>query len=177
LEETTTMSSSDADQNANFWQRLTLAVIDVIPKCLWPLVVMMALLLFKGPVYGTIVSASHQISSGASFEIGAAKVTLQKRAIPGAPADVQQALSKMDLDLILFMARNEGGNNTVDTCTPDSLVVLGTLEEYKMMTIIKEKWHDDQGKECDGYHYAYLPLYTETRNYLVKVLNALTFTA
>jgi hypothetical protein len=176
LKAATTMSG-EPDQNVNFWQRLTLAVIDVLPKCLWPLVGVMALLLFKGPVYDTIVSASHQISSGASVEIGAVKVKLEKRTIPDAPADVQQALSKLDLDLILFMARNEGGDNTVDTCTPDSFTVLGRLEEYKMMIITKEKLHGDKGKECDGYHYAYLPLYTETRNYLMKVLNALTFTA
>jgi hypothetical protein len=46
-----------------------------------------------------------------------------------------------------------------------------------MMAVAKEKLHDDKDKEWDGYHYTYLPLYTETRNYLMKVLSALTFTA
>jgi hypothetical protein len=156
------MSNSGADWTANFSQRLVLAVIDIFPN--------------KGPIYNIIDSFSHQMSSGASVEIGAVKVALQKKTIPDAPADVQKILPEMDLDPILFMARNDGGNNTVDTCMPDSFIILNKLVELKMMTVDPEPWHDDKGKECAGFHYAYKPLYTVTRNYMMKVLSALTFT-
>ena len=94
------------------------ALIDIFPKCLWPIVGLAALFYFNGPIYSAIDAFSRQLSSGASVEIGSVKVALQKKTIPDAPEDVRKILPEMDLDIILFMARNDGGKNTVDTCTP-----------------------------------------------------------
>ncbi len=171
------MSNSSADESkaGPFWKGVILALIDIFPKCLWPIVGLAALFYFNGPIYSAIDAFSRQLSSGASVEIGSVKVALQKKTIPDAPEDVRKILPEMDLDIILFMARNDGGKNTVDTCTPDSFIILNKMVELNMMTVDKEPWHDTQGKECEGFHYAYKQLYTTTRNYMMKVLSALTF--
>jgi hypothetical protein len=173
--ESAQLHEADASPRGDFKQRVILSIINAFPKCLWPLFGVAALFLFSNPIYGLVESFSRQLSSGASVEIGSVKVALQKKTIPDAPDDVKKILPEMDLDLILFMARNDGGNNTVDTCTPDSFIILNKLVQLNMMSLDKETWHDPQGKDCAGFHYAYKPLYTVTRNYMMKVLSALTF--
>lgn len=102
------MSNSDAapsvkaDASQNFGKAVVLSLVDIFPKCLWPLCGILALCFFRGPIYNPMELFSHQLSSGASVEIGAVKVALQKKSIPNAPGDVQKILPEMDLDLILF---------------------------------------------------------------------------
>ena len=156
------------------------AAIGVIPKIIWPVVALIVVGVFHGPLGDAIRDASDR--GGASVQIGAIKITIPKRDVPAPPRSIKDILPGLTPPLIEYIISNVGGDNTIDLCYQQLTEfqegsVSATLQKLKLITIEKEPMTEEgTGKPClTGGKTRFLPLYNEIRNYLIDVLKALQF--
>ena len=158
-----------------------IAWIGIIPRLVWPAVVVLTLVIFQQPIYDALQGAA---DSGATVEVAGLKIRLAKRDIPAPPEPVRAVLPQLDHELIENILSNYGGANRVDTCyhtpNPDELEANSVKSRLKALGLVrfeKEEWSDN-GKPCEaGSITTYTPLYDEVRRYLLAALSTTRFTS
>jgi hypothetical protein len=155
------------------------AWIGIAPKLLWSAVAVLALVMFRQPIYEALEGAA---DSGANVEVAGLKIQLPKRDIPPPPDSVRTILPHLDHALIENILSNYGGDNRVDTCyhapDPDELGAKSVKSRLKALGLINFEKEDrsENGKPCEaGSKTTYTPLYDEVRKYLLDVLSTTRF--
>jgi hypothetical protein len=163
-------------------ESVTVAWIELIPRVIWPVVAVVGLVSFQGPISSAINNAAN---GGATIEFAGLKMTLVKSAVPPPPERIKDILPKINGDMIEFIVANVGGSNTPDVCYEDPGLrefqegsVTQNLVKLGLITVEKEQLNDPQrqGKPClAGGKTRFTELYDTVRIYLTDVLKAVVF--
>ena len=175
------MPDSTGEPKSTTWPaataKIVTSLITILPQIAWPIVATFAIIYFHRPIYSAAEAISWQIGmGGATVEVQGFGITLPKSSIPAPPEEVKDVLPYFDSEMISFMIRNIGGDNTIDTCTPDNNNITEELKKYQLMTFTPEKVSQSDGKTCDGVKYRYTKTYDAIREYLLKILTSVKFT-
>lgn len=157
------------------------AMVAVTPKLVWPIIALIAILLFQRPISNAIYYASS--GSGAEVSMGVMKISLPKAQLPIPSAAVAQVLPELNSETRSLIASNDGHDNTPEPCYMDAGLrefqsgsATQNLVSKGMITFTKEDSTEPGGQVCIGRaKITYKPLYDEVRSYLLSVVNALQF--
>ena len=159
---------------------LVAAILGFLQKMIWPGLLMVVLLLFKGPITTALEAAA--TAGGTSIDVAGFKLTLPKSEIPSPPDAIKSTLPQLDPDLIANIVSNYGGHNRVDTCyqseNDDELEADSTKSRLKSLGLInfnKEEFRQ-AGKVCPSASITtYTRNYDLVRSYLIQVTSSLKF--
>ena len=157
------------------------SVFALIPKLIWPCVLVTVLLLFRGPLSSALSAAS--TAGGTTIDVAGFKLSLPKNEIPNPPSSIKAVLPRLDADLITNIVSNYGGKNRVDTCydsaSDDEMAadsVKTRLKELKLISFEREPFVTKEGRICPS---ASLTTYTRdydmVRAYLIQIISSVKF--
>lgn len=146
------------------------------PKFLWPVVVVVALIVFRDPITDVVRSASRNGLNASGFGVN---VSLSGDKIPPVPDLIKNDIEKLEPDMIANILGNVGGSNTSDTCydkaPADELQPSSVKSRLKNLGLITFE-PEDPANCAARTHTAYTPKYDVMRNYLLSVLSSVKFT-
>jgi hypothetical protein len=178
--------STNTESKETAGSTIIIAVINIIPRLAWPLLVALLLVFLWTPLNKTVIEAADLIADGgASVEVAGLKISLPKREVPVPPLAVKNILPQLDADMVNFIVANVGGQNILDICYPeahpkelsDDNSVSNRLRKLGLIAFVqKEQREKGTGKTCgDGSQTSYTSLYDMTRDYLIRIIEAVTF--
>jgi len=164
------------------WDPVIIAdVFTLIPKLIWPCILISVLFLFKAPISNALSAAA--LAGGITIDVVGFKLTLPKNEIPSPPEPIRAVLPKLDPYLIVNIVSNYGGKNRVDTCyetaNDDEMAadsVKTRLKEFKLINFEKESFTTKEGKACPSASVTtYTRNYDLVRAYLLQVISSVKF--
>ena len=153
----------------------TTSTTSLLPVLVWPVVVIVAFLLFK-PQIGDLLH-------GGGFEIQLPGHIVLKVAardsLPAPPDSIRDVLPALDRDTITNILANYGGASTPETCydmsPPDEMDPSSAKSKLKKLGLITFEVEDKGPCPAARTRTTYTPKYDALRDYLLTVLTSIKF--